>query len=169
MQSGKRLTLKDYFAKQLVHTRIIKIQILNCYIVNCQVQLFLDNMVLANQNAKLTGPDQGLPRLSPRPHTEALGTRLQSAILTRSANQCKIFARSEIRTIFSVKSDDSKTYSPPPPLNDALSSPARTKRLLRRLMGRWFNSLLRNSAIRPKREISRISTSPVSYRSETYW
>jgi hypothetical protein len=27
--------------------------------VNCQVQLFLDNMVLANQNAKLTGPDQG--------------------------------------------------------------------------------------------------------------
>jgi hypothetical protein len=26
---------------------------LNCY---CQVQLFLDNMVLANQNAKLTGP-----------------------------------------------------------------------------------------------------------------
>jgi hypothetical protein len=29
---------------------------LNCY---CQVQLFLDNMVLANQNAKLTGPDQG--------------------------------------------------------------------------------------------------------------
>jgi hypothetical protein len=31
---------------------------LNCYL-NCQVQLFLDNMVLANQNAKLTGPDQG--------------------------------------------------------------------------------------------------------------
>jgi hypothetical protein len=31
---------------------------LNCYF-NCQVQLFLDNMVLANQNAKLTGPDQG--------------------------------------------------------------------------------------------------------------
>ena len=27
--------------------------------INCQVQLFLDNMVLANQNAKLTGPDQG--------------------------------------------------------------------------------------------------------------
>ena len=39
---------------------------LNCYcqlylfcVVNCQVQLFLDNMVLANQNATLTGPDQG--------------------------------------------------------------------------------------------------------------
>jgi hypothetical protein len=29
---------------------------------------------------------------------------------------CKIFARSEIRTIFCVKSDDPKTYSPPPPL-----------------------------------------------------
>ena len=26
-------------------------------IVNCQIQLFLDNMVLANQNAKLTGPE----------------------------------------------------------------------------------------------------------------
>jgi hypothetical protein len=60
MQSGKRLTLKDYFAK---HTRTHKnhkntnVELL--YIVNCQVQLFLDNMVLANQNAKLTGPDQG--------------------------------------------------------------------------------------------------------------
>jgi hypothetical protein len=40
----------------------------------------------------------------------------QSAVLIRSANPCKIFARSEIRTIFSVKSDDPKTYSPPPPL-----------------------------------------------------
>ena len=58
MQSGKRLTLKDYFANILVHTRIIKIQML-IVIVNCQVQLFLDNMVLANQNEKLTGPDQG--------------------------------------------------------------------------------------------------------------
>jgi hypothetical protein len=46
MQSGKRLILKDYFTK---HTRTHK----------NQVQLFLDNMVLANQNAKLTGPDQG--------------------------------------------------------------------------------------------------------------
>ena len=59
MQSGKRLTLKDYFAK---HTRTHKNH--NEYkclivIVICQVQLFLDNMVLANQNAKLTGPDQG--------------------------------------------------------------------------------------------------------------
>ena len=58
MQSGKRLTLKDYFENILVHTRIIKIPMLNV-IVNCQVQLFLDNMVLANQNAKLTDPDQG--------------------------------------------------------------------------------------------------------------
>jgi hypothetical protein len=61
MQSGKRLTLKDYFAK---HTRTHKnhkntnVELLLSN-VNCQVQLFLDNMVLANQNAKLTGPDQG--------------------------------------------------------------------------------------------------------------
>ena len=61
MQSGKRLTLKDYFAK---HTRTIDIsmtRMLNVLLstVNCQVQLFLNNMVSANQNAKLTGPDQG--------------------------------------------------------------------------------------------------------------
>jgi sulfur transfer protein SufE len=54
MQSGKRLTSKDYFAK---HSRTPEHK--NHNIVNCQVQLFLDNMVLANQNAKLTGPDQG--------------------------------------------------------------------------------------------------------------
>ena len=60
MQSIKRLTLKDYFAK---HTRTHKnhkntnVELL-LSTVNCQVQLFLDNMVLANQNAKLTGPDQ---------------------------------------------------------------------------------------------------------------
>ena len=62
MQSGKRLTLKDYFAKLniLVHTIIIKIQMFSgIVIVNCQIQLFLDNMVLANQNAKLVSPDQG--------------------------------------------------------------------------------------------------------------
>jgi hypothetical protein len=61
MQSGKRLTLKDYFAK---HTRThrnrkntnVDLLLSN---VNFQVQLFLGNMVLANQNAKLTGPDQG--------------------------------------------------------------------------------------------------------------
>ena len=67
MQSGKRLTLKDYFAKHTYsqpHTRTHKnhkntnVELLLSN-VNCQVQLFLDNMVLANQNAKLTGPDQG--------------------------------------------------------------------------------------------------------------
>ena len=62
MQSGKRLTSKDYFAK---HSRTHKnhkntnVELLILSTVNCQVQLFLDNMVLANQNAKLTGPDQG--------------------------------------------------------------------------------------------------------------
>jgi uncharacterized protein YbcV (DUF1398 family) len=60
MQWGKRLTLKDYFAK---HTRTHKnhkntnVELLLSTVK--QVQLFLDNMVLANQNAKLTSPDQG--------------------------------------------------------------------------------------------------------------
>jgi hypothetical protein len=35
-------------------------------------------------------------------------------ILDKSANSCKKFARSKIRIIFSVKSDDPKTYSPTP-------------------------------------------------------
>jgi hypothetical protein len=58
MQWGKRLTLKDYFAK---HTRTHKnhkntnVELLLSTVK--QVQLFLDNMVLANQNAKLTSPD----------------------------------------------------------------------------------------------------------------
>jgi hypothetical protein len=62
MQSGKRLTLKYYFAK---HSRThenhknTNVELLILSTVNCQVQLILDNMVLANQNAELTGPDQG--------------------------------------------------------------------------------------------------------------
>jgi hypothetical protein len=84
MQSGKRLTLKDYFAK---HTRTHKNHKNTSWIiiVNCQVQLFLDNMVLANQNAKLTGPDQGfLVSRRPRPHTKALGTRLSPGVNSRA-------------------------------------------------------------------------------------
>jgi hypothetical protein len=55
---------------------------LNCYCqgCNCQVQLFLDNMVLANQDAKLTGADQGFSCF-PCPHTRALGTRLANIYL----------------------------------------------------------------------------------------
>jgi hypothetical protein len=64
MQSGKRLTSKDYFAK---HSRTHK----NHKNTNVELLIFklsssvLDNMVLANQNAKLIGPDQGflVPRL----------------------------------------------------------------------------------------------------------
>jgi hypothetical protein len=41
-------------------------------------------MVLANQNAKLTGPDQGF-FVSPRPHMKALGTRLVSALSSSKA------------------------------------------------------------------------------------
>jgi hypothetical protein len=40
--------------------------------------------------------------------------------INKIRNPCKTFARSEIRTIFSVKSDDPKTYSPPPPICNPL-------------------------------------------------
>ena len=60
MQSGKRLTLKDYFAKYTrTHKNHKNTNVELLLSTSCQVQLFLDNMVLANQNAKLTGPDQG--------------------------------------------------------------------------------------------------------------
>jgi hypothetical protein len=64
----------------LVHrTRIIKIQMLNCY---CQEYCQLSSSVIFRQygvsqsECKIDRPRPGLPRLSPRPHTEALGTRL---------------------------------------------------------------------------------------------
>jgi hypothetical protein len=59
MQSGKRLTLKDYFAKLTrTHENHKNTNMLNCY---CQLSnsVIFRQIVLANQNAKLTGPDQG--------------------------------------------------------------------------------------------------------------
>jgi hypothetical protein len=60
MQSGKRRTLKDYFAK---HTRTHENRKTNTNMLNCYCQLsssvIFRQIVLANQNAKLTGPDQG--------------------------------------------------------------------------------------------------------------
>ena len=78
MQSGKRLTLKDYFAK---HTRTHKNH------KNTNVELLLSTvkfLVIVRQygvsqsECKIDRPRPGLPRVSPRPHTEALGTRLCS-------------------------------------------------------------------------------------------
>ena len=84
MQSGKRFTLKDYFAKHtrtplLVHTRIIKIQMLNCY---CQLSssVIFRQYGVSQSECKIDRPRPGLPRVSPRPHTEALGTRLSKVI-----------------------------------------------------------------------------------------
>ena len=71
MQSGKpktsyfeRLFCKIHSYTQVylhMYTHMYKNTYVEIVIVNCQIQLFLDNMVLANQNAKLTGPDQGFP------------------------------------------------------------------------------------------------------------
>jgi hypothetical protein len=61
MQSEKLKT--SYFERlsRKIYSYTTIINLCWIVIVNCQVQvlLFLDNMVLANQNAKLTGPDQG--------------------------------------------------------------------------------------------------------------
>ena len=75
MQSGKRLTLKDYFAK---HTRTHK----NHKNTNVELLLSLSSSVIFRQygvsqsECKIDRPRPGLPRVSPRRHTEALGTRL---------------------------------------------------------------------------------------------
>jgi hypothetical protein len=46
-------------------------------IVNCQVQLFLDNIYGVSQSeCKIDRPRPGLSCASPRPHMKALGTRL---------------------------------------------------------------------------------------------
>ena len=94
MQSGKRLTLKDYFAKHTrTHknqsTRIIKIQMLNCY---CQLSssVIFRQYGVSQSECKIDRPRPGLPRVSPRPHTEALGTRLPQFGLTMDQLTLKI-------------------------------------------------------------------------------
>jgi hypothetical protein len=76
MQSGKRLTLKDYFAK---HTRTHKNH------KNTNVELLLSTVKfsvifrqygVSQSECKIDRPRPGLPRVSLRPHTKALGTRL---------------------------------------------------------------------------------------------
>jgi hypothetical protein len=59
----------------LVHTRIIKIQMLNCY---CQLSssVIFRQYGVSQSECKIDRPRPGLPRVLPRPHTEALGTRL---------------------------------------------------------------------------------------------
>jgi hypothetical protein len=71
--------------------------------------------------AKRGGGWIGVYKSADPPKFEAKSA-IRAKILDKSAiccinkirNPCKTFARSEIRTIFSVKSDDPKTYSPPP-------------------------------------------------------
>jgi hypothetical protein len=76
MQLGKRLTLKDYFAK---HTRTHK----NNKNTNVELLLSTVNSVIFRQygvsqsECKIDLPRPGLSRLYPRPHTKALGTRLR--------------------------------------------------------------------------------------------
>ena len=56
---------------------------LNCY---CQVLLFLDNMMLANQNAKLTGPDQGF-LFSPLASHEGPGNEVAFLTIMQPSNK----------------------------------------------------------------------------------
>ena len=65
MQSGKRLTLKHYFAK---HTRKHTCQLSSSVIFR--------QYGVSQSECKIDRPRPGLPRVSPRLHTEVLGTRL---------------------------------------------------------------------------------------------
>ena len=83
MQSGKRLTLKDYFAE---HTRTHKNH------KNANVELLLSTFKfsffrqygVSQSECKIDRPRPGLSCLSPRPHTEALGTRLSFYLHARA-------------------------------------------------------------------------------------
>jgi hypothetical protein len=52
---------------------------LNCYCQLSSSVIFIQYGV-SQSECKIDRPRPGLPRLSPRPHTEALGTRLRSAL-----------------------------------------------------------------------------------------
>jgi hypothetical protein len=71
----KVLLWKIILQNILVHTRIIKIQMLNCY---CQLSssVIFRQYGVSQSECKSDRPRPGLPRVSPRPHTEAMGTRL---------------------------------------------------------------------------------------------
>jgi hypothetical protein len=57
---------------------------LNCY---CQLSssVIFRQYGVSQSECKIDWPRPGLPRLSPRPHTEALGTRLLVMLLTHLA------------------------------------------------------------------------------------
>ena len=81
MQTGKRLTLKDYFGK---HTRTHKnhkntnVELFILSTSDCQLSssVIFRQYGVSQSECKIDRPRPGLPRVSPRPHTEALGTRL---------------------------------------------------------------------------------------------
>jgi hypothetical protein len=82
----------------LAHTRIIKIQTLNCY---CQLSssVIFRQYGVSQSKCKIDRPRPGLSRLSPRPHTKALGTRLAFShinTLTRPISYPE-YARSQVR------------------------------------------------------------------------
>ena len=78
MQSGKRLTSKDYFAK---HSRTHKNH------KNTNVELLILSTVkfrqygVSQSECKIDRPRPGLSRVSPRPHMKALGTRLNGVYI----------------------------------------------------------------------------------------
>ena len=71
MQSGKRLTSKDYFAK---HSRTHK----NHKNTNVELSssVIFRQYGVSQSECKIDRPRPGLSRVSPRRHMKALGTRL---------------------------------------------------------------------------------------------
>jgi hypothetical protein len=90
MQTGKRLTLKYYFSKR---TRTHK----NHKNTNVDLLFELSSSVIFRQygvsqsECKIDRPRPGLSRLSPRPHTKALRTRLPWILIGRIT--CHIWPR----------------------------------------------------------------------------
>ena len=84
MQSGKRLTLKDYFAKH-THThknhKNTNVELLQYCQLSLSSSFIFRQYGVSQSECKIDRPRPGLPRVSPRPHTEALGTRLHTCMV----------------------------------------------------------------------------------------
>ena len=62
---------------------------LNCY---CQLSTIFRQYGVSQSECKIDRPRPGLPRVSPRPHTEALGTRLVWSVIKISLTRGRVHA-----------------------------------------------------------------------------
>ena len=96
MQTGKRLTLKDYFPKHTRTHKNHKNTNVELSTVNCQLSssVIFRQYGVSQSECKIDRPRPGLFRLCPRPHTKARGKRLPWILIGRiTCHICPRIAR----------------------------------------------------------------------------